>query len=104
LNFLKAFLAPGLYHKEETGHFSRKIKCCSVFFPIPPDSPNNKTVVLNQGSRCLYVFIYSDIYSVFVKQLASLGAFQKFSKHTWQSHKDQRPMSYELFAACWASP
>ena len=26
--------------------------------------------MLNQGSRCLYVFIYSDIYSVFVKAVS----------------------------------
>lgn len=49
-----------------------------MLFSAPLFPPNNKTLVLNQGSRCLYVFIYSDIYSVSVKQFASLGAFQKF--------------------------
>lgn len=41
--------------------------------PAPPAFTNNKTSVLNQGSRCLYVFIYSDIYSVFVKAVCLPG-------------------------------
>lgn len=37
-----------------------------MFFPsTPPSLKKNKTLVLNQGSRCLYVCIYLDIYSVF---------------------------------------
>lgn len=100
LSFLKVLLlSEGVYHKERIGHFSVKIKM--LFSGVPP-SPSLKKIKLWYLIRvpdvCMYLFIW--IFIVFsVKQFASLGAFQKFKKHTWQSHKDQRPVSYELFAA-----
>lgn len=72
------FVSEGLYHKEHIGHFPKKVKMLfSGGFPSstpsPPSLKKNKTLVLNQGSRCLYVCIYFDIYSVFCQAVCLPG-------------------------------
>lgn len=47
-------------------------------FPLPPPTlllweKKKQKLVLNQGSRCLYVFIYFDIYSVFCQAVCLPG-------------------------------
>lgn len=107
LSFLRVLLvSEGVYHKERIGHFSVKIKMLFGGAPPPPHLPWKKIklwYLIRVPDVCMYLFIW--IFIVFsVKQFASLGAFQKFKKHTWQSHKDQSPVSYELFAALSAIP
>lgn len=66
--------------------------------PSPPSFTNNKTLVLNQGSRCLYVFIYSDIYSVFVKAVCLPGCIPEILK-TYML-KPQRSKTCVLWTLC----
>lgn len=81
------FVSKGVYHEERVGHFFIKIKMpfrggCPL--PAPHPRPwkkqKKKTIVLNQGSRCLYVFIYSDIYSVFCQAVCLPGCIPEILK------------------------
>lgn len=79
---LRPLTSRGLYREEKMGHFPLKTQTLlSVLSPLtPPSFTNNKTLVPNQGSRCLYVFIYSDIYSVFVKAVCLPGCIPEILK------------------------
>lgn len=69
--------------RKRWGHFplrNTNAAWCVLSPPAPPAFTNNKTSVLNQGSRCLYVFIYSDIYSVFVKAVCLPGRIPEILK------------------------
>lgn len=70
----------GVYHQERTGHFSIKIKMLFSGDCPPPFPEKKKTLVLNQGSRCLYVFIYLDIYSVFCQAVCLPGCIPEILK------------------------
>lgn len=86
---------------EKNRFFFRKIKNTVLWVSLSPVSwkkqnkNKNQTLVSNQVSRCLYVFIYLDIYSVFCRAVCLPGCIPGISKTYMQSHKDQRPVSYE---------
>ena len=89
---------------ERIGHFSIKIKMLfsGGFFSAAhtphPWKKKKETLVLNQGSRCLYVFIYFDIYSVCCQAICLPGCIPEILK-TYMA-KPQRSKTCVLGTLC----
>ena len=95
----------GVYPMERIGHFSIKIKMLfsGGFFsathtPVPWKKKKKETLVLIQGSRCLYVFIYFDIYSVCCQAICLPGCIPEILK-TYMA-KPQRSKTCVLGTLC----